>query len=203
MVQGERIRQQDSDVPSVCFPLSGVLSTIINLADGRSVEAAMTGPDGMAEISALGTGHAVGDHLVQVSGEGFMLHASHLLRVMQSSPGVMRMVCLAVEISTAYSLQSLACLNYHHIESRFCRWMLMAHYQLRTDKFSLTHEFMASMLGVQRTSITVVANKLQTDGLISYHRGRLAILDVDRLRQRTCECYRRMTYRIEIAFPNR
>jgi CRP-like cAMP-binding protein len=195
------LRRQDMAQTSVYFPLTGMISTVIYLSDGRSVEAAMTGSEGMADISALGTGLAFGDLLVQGQGEAFMIEASHLKRAMNDSPAISRMVSLASEVSTAYSLQSLACLNFHQLEARFCRWMLMARYQLRRDEFKMTHDFMAAMLGVQRTSVTLVANKLQKSGLIDYKRGEIAILDVEGLESASCECYRHMTMRIERAFP--
>lgn len=160
----------------------------------------MTGPEGMVDISALGTRVAFGDHLVQAPGEAYALQASHIFNAVQSSAAIARMVSRAAEISHAYTLQSLACLNFHQIEARFCRWMLMSRYHLQTDTFSLTHEFLAAMLGVQRSSITVIANKLQVEGLISYHRGEVSIINPEGLEKRTCECYARVLQRIELAF---
>jgi CRP-like cAMP-binding protein len=111
------------------------------------------------------------------------------------------MVCLATEISNAYSLRSLACLNFHQVEARFCRWLLMARYHMNSDDLLLTQEFMAMMLGVQRSSVTVIAKKLQDQGVIAYHRGQISVLNVDALERSACECYAQMIAKIQTAFP--
>jgi hypothetical protein len=85
--------------------------------------------------------------------------------------------------------QSAACNTFHVLEQRCCRWLLMTHDRMQTNKFVLTQEFLAMMLGVQRPGVTIAAGALQRAGLIRYMRGKVEILDHEGLRKRACECY--------------
>jgi CRP-like cAMP-binding protein len=202
LTKGDLIHHQDDHAPSVYFPLEGMISTIINLKDGSAIEASMTGPGGMLDDGALGSGIALGDHLVQGDGEAFTLDVKHLHRAIQESSGVARMVLLAAELSNAYTLRSLACLNYHEVEARFCRWLLMSRYHMKSDHLQITQEFMAMMLGVQRTSVTTIAREFQGGAIIAYHRGQLSILDAAALKRGSCECHAEMVAKIDATFPS-
>ena len=90
-------------------------------------------------------------------------------------------------------MQSTACNAIHTVEQRLARWLLMAHDRVRADKFPLTQEFVAMMLGVSRPSVTIVAGTLQKSGLITYRRGLLEIVDREKLEAASCECYRVVT----------
>ncbi|WP_081629271.1 Crp/Fnr family transcriptional regulator [Methylopila sp. M107] len=201
LIKNETLHRQEDHVNSVCFPLQGMISNIIRVEDGRSIESAMTGPEGMSNFAALGSGISAGDWLVQGDGEAVTLDVDHLFGAMQTSPRISRMICLAAEASHAYTLQSFACLAFHDVEERVCRWILMARYHANSDELVLTQEFLGFMLGVQRTSVTLVAGKLQNDGLISYHRGLISVLDVSGLEKRACECYKRMSVQLDAMFP--
>jgi CRP-like cAMP-binding protein len=85
--------------------------------------------------------------------------------------------------------QSAACNHFHSLQQRCCRWLLMTHDRMQSDEFLLTQEFLAMMLGVQRTGVTAAAGALQRGGLIRYKRGTVTIIDRRRLMQRSCECY--------------
>jgi CRP-like cAMP-binding protein len=104
------------------------------------------------------------------------------------------------ELLTRYSdahvgfiMQCTACNAVHSIEQRLARWLLMAHDRMATDEFPLTQEFAAMMLGASRPTVTAVAGTLQKAGLITYHRGRVAILNRKKLEAAACECYRTAT----------
>jgi CRP-like cAMP-binding protein len=85
--------------------------------------------------------------------------------------------------------QSAACNHFHPIQQRCCRWLLMTHDRMQSDEFLLTQEFLAMMLGVQRTGVTAAASAVQREGLIRYRRGNVTILDRRGLERRSCECY--------------
>ncbi len=85
--------------------------------------------------------------------------------------------------------QSTVCNHRHSVEKRMCRWLLMSHDRVGTDEFPLTHEFLAQMLGVRRPTVTAAAGILQNAGLISYHRGRVTVLDRKGMEAASCECY--------------
>ena len=86
-------------------------------------------------------------------------------------------------------MQSVACNAFHPIEARCCRWLLTAHDRVEGETIPLTQEYLAEMLGVQRTSVSPIAKQLQDKGLIRYRRGRIEILDRERLERGACECY--------------
>ncbi len=86
--------------------------------------------------------------------------------------------------------QSAACNQFHSLEQRCCRWLLMTRDRMQADEFLLTQEFLAMMLGVQRTGVSAAAGALQRAGLIRYKRGDVTILDRHGLEERSCECYR-------------
>jgi CRP-like cAMP-binding protein len=98
-----------------------------------------------------------------------------------------------VHLYAAYTIrlisQGLACNALHLAEARTCRWMLMLHDQARSDEFPMTHEFLAFLLGVRRQGVTVIAGSLQKAGIISYHRGKVTVLDRAMLEAGACECY--------------
>jgi hypothetical protein len=108
---------------------------------------------------------------------------------------------LHLEVAIAQATQSLACSVHHLIDARLCRWLLLVRALLHSDELPLTQEFLALMLGVQRTSVTVAAGTLQDAGLISYHRGRIRILDVPGLERKSCECFERLKACYQRAFP--
>lgn len=200
--KGDRVTRQGQETRSVYFPLVGSISLTVTMEDGRSVVASTIGPEGIFDaVAALGTGCSTGDTIVQAAGSALRLDRQHLINAMGQSEAIHKMVMLSVEALTAYSLQSLACSNYHAIEARFCRWVLMVRDQLQSADLPLTQEDLAAMLGVQRTSITGAALHLQNAGLIAYRRGNIHILDVARVENAACECYRRVRESIERAFP--
>jgi CRP-like cAMP-binding protein len=86
-------------------------------------------------------------------------------------------------------MQSTACNAVHKVEQRLARWLLMAHDRMGEDQFPLTQEFAAMMLGATRPTVTVVAGTLQKAGLITYHRGRVVIVNRQKLEAASCECY--------------
>ena len=106
-----------------------------------------------------------------------------------------RAVHQLTELLLAESRQAIACHALHIVEQRFCRWVLECRDLACTgDSLSLTQEFLAAMLCVQRTTVSAVANQAQADGLIRYHRGSLDITDGDGLERRACECRRSLVH---------
>jgi CRP-like cAMP-binding protein len=101
----------------------------------------------------------------------------------------------------AQTLQSVACNGLHGLEARCCRWLLMTHDRVGKDHFALTHEFLAEMLGVHRSTVTVTAQMLQRRGAIRYRRGVVSILDRRELEDATCECYRTVRHAFERLLP--
>jgi CRP-like cAMP-binding protein len=115
--------------------------------------------------------------------------SSQLRSVASSSKAVTDLSIGYNEVLLEQARVTAACNALHHVEARFCRWLLLTRDRAETDTFLLTQEFISEMLGVRRTSITDVATKLQSSAVISYCRGTIKILDLEALKALSCECY--------------
>jgi CRP-like cAMP-binding protein len=165
------------------------------LADGRMVEIATVGREGMVGVSAISEGPAA-TFATMVQGETDTCYrmAVHALRLEVERRG--RFAELMATFSQAlfgFVAQSTACNAVHSVAQRLARWLLMASDRMEADEFPLTQEFAAMMLGATRPTVTVVAGTLQRAGQIRYHRGRITILDRDQLQRTSCECYAAVT----------
>lgn len=188
---GDRVRR-------VYFPHSGVISLVVNLADGQRIEAAMVGRQGVVGgASALGARVALNTGIVQVSGEGSVVDVEALRKAAEQSPALRAALVQHEQMLFAQAQQSAACNASHTIEARLSRWLLWTRELSGSDTLGLTQEFLAQMLGVRRTSVSLIANTLQNAGLIRYRRGRIEILDLKGLRGASCECYDRLKAHLE------
>ncbi|MFL5093817.1 MAG: Crp/Fnr family transcriptional regulator [Xanthobacteraceae bacterium] len=177
-------------IERVYFPHDGVISLVVGLADGRFVEAGMFGRNGVVGGGAALDGRtAINQAIAQVAGSGSTIETGLLSRFVSESD-TLRMALMGHEqIIYAHTQQIAACNATHHVDERLCRWLMQTRDLLVSDTLPLTQEFLSQMLGVQRSSVTIVARKLQESGLIDYRRGRIHILDVESLRDSCCECY--------------
>jgi CRP-like cAMP-binding protein len=174
----------------VYFPHSGVISLVVGLADGQRIEAAMVGRDSVVGASAaLDGGVALNTGIVQVGGAASILDAATLQKVAEHSNAFRAVLIRHEQILLAQAQQSAACNVTHSVEARLSRWLLWTRELSGSDTLGLTQEFLAQMLGVRRTSVSLVANTLQHAGLIRYSRGRIEITDLQGLRSASCECY--------------
>jgi len=174
----------------VYFIETGVGSLVNTMKNGQAAASGTIGNEGMVGLPIVfGDDRAPTSVYVQVPGAGLRITATLFTEELARSAS-MRAVMLryahAVFIQVA---QSAACHQFHSIQQRSCRWMLMTHDRMQSDGFLLTQEILAMMLGVQRTGISAVASALQRDGLISYKRGNVTIIDRAGLERRSCECY--------------
>lgn len=180
-----------SAIDYVYFPTSGIVSAMTVMADGRAIEVATIGNEGMTGLTAfIGGETSPNEVMVQVPGEGLRMPAD-VLKKEASRDGPLRR--LMVLYNTAFSTQvsySVACNGLHKIEKRCCRWLLMTADRVGSDVLPLTHEFLSIMLGVQRSSLTEVLHPLQERGLIQNSRGTIKVLDRPGLEATSCECYK-------------
>jgi CRP-like cAMP-binding protein len=183
-------------ISSVYFPTAGVFSITTSVADGGMVEAATIGDEGMVGVEAVlcDTPTANGETMLQVPAAESETVAMALnvvsLRSELSQVGVFRdLLGRYAHTMFGQAMQSLACNTLHNIEERCCRWLLMTHDRIHADKFALSHEFLATMLGARRQSVTVVAGALQSAGFIRYKHGWITIVDRAGLESAACECY--------------
>jgi CRP-like cAMP-binding protein len=175
----------------VYFPLWGVVSLMTPLQDGSAVETAVVGNEGMVGVQAFLGGGTIGNAqaMGQVPGEALRMNADHF-RAEVDAGGKLRQVMFnySQALFTQIS-QGVACNGVHAIQERCARWLLEAHDRAGSDEFLLTQEFLSDMLGVRRPSVTVAARTLQTAGVIQYRRGRITVIDRERLEEASCECY--------------
>lgn len=177
-------------IDTAFFPTDAIISLVVGLSSGDMVEAAMVGCDGMVGgFAAMDGKLAMSRAIVQISGGALTCDAQALKRAALQSEALLSVMIRHEQTVFAQAQQSAACIASHHVEERLCRWMLRARDLSGSDTLPFTQEFLAEMIGVQRSSVSGVAHTLQQAGLIKYTRGRIQILDLDGLQQATCECY--------------
>lgn len=170
------------------------------MRDGKAVETATVGREGVfGAMSGLGRRRSRVRAIVQLSMFASRIPSSQLRSVASSSKAVTDLCIGYNEVLLEQARVTAACNALHHVEARFCRWLLLTRDPAETDTFLLTQEFIPEMLGVRRTSITDVATKLQSSGAISYSGGTIKILDLEALKALSCECYE--TLREQTSYP--
>ncbi len=170
---------------------SGLISTDALTEKGESVEVGVIGREGFAGLPALldqpQMSHSV---MMQGAGEGLRIRSS-ILRDQFVRGGVLQqLVHTFAYLQLVQTSQSVLCNRMHEVDARLARWLLTSADRMESDSLNLTQEFLAQMLGVQRSTVTVAAGDLQRAGMIGYSRGRIQILDREKLSRVACECYR-------------
>lgn len=177
-------------VSHIYFPTKAIVSLVITLSSGQMIEAAMVGRDGVVGASpALGGNVSVSRAIVQLAGRALVCDADAFKNAVLQSRPLLASIIRHEQTAFAQAQQSAGCNASHDVESRLARWLLRARDLADTEALPFTQEFLAEMLGVQRTSVSVVAHTLQQAGMIHYRRGKIQITDVDALEQTTCECH--------------
>lgn len=176
------------------FPLSGIVSVLILLEDGRSGEVALVGHEGVLGLTGLMDGNSAAalQSTVQCPGHGLRLPMDEAYEELARGGEFLRMVLYYGQSLLTQIGQTSVCNRYHHLEEQLARWLLMCQDRLEDGaaEVFMTQESMANMLGVRREGVCAVARRFQQDELISYRRGKIRLLDRKGLEQRACECYR-------------
>jgi CRP-like cAMP-binding protein len=193
-------------IKAVYFPHDGMISLVVDLASGEMVEAAMVGRDGVAGgSSALNSQISLNRAVVQIAGQASVLDVERFLELVEQSASARAKIMRHEQFVLVQAQQSAACNATHSVEARLSRWLLRCRDVLRSDNIPLTQEFLAEMLAVRRTSVSIVAHTLQQAGFIRYRRGHIRVLDVDGLLESTCECYatiKSYADRLLVSAPN-
>jgi CRP-like cAMP-binding protein len=173
------------------FPDEGLISLVISVKDGRSVEVGIVGREGF-----VGTPLAVGCYrspygaIVQAPGFAYRIKAEVLEVTLADSPDLRQKLTRFALLQGMQVAQLAACNRLHEIDQRLARWMLMCSDRLESDLLPMTHEFFAEMLGTGRPTVSVAAAVLQRAGFIQYARGTVKITDRSGLESAACECYK-------------
>jgi CRP-like cAMP-binding protein len=188
--QGLVLYEAGDEVDQVYFPHYGMLSLLAVLRDGKAIETATVGREGVVgAMAGLGLYKSLVRVVVQMPLALSKIAATHFRTVTGGSEAI-RNICIRYnEVLLSQARVTAACNALHPIEARFCRWLLQSADRAASDTVPLTQEFLAEMLGVRRTSVTEVATKVQNAGVITYSRGVIKILDRPALMRMSCECY--------------
>jgi CRP-like cAMP-binding protein len=177
-------------VTDVYFASDAVVSLVIPLSTGEVIETAMVGRDGIVGAGAALNGRiSLNQAIVQIGGHAWRCQVDPLKNILKKHPDIQSMFGAHEQALFAQAQQSAACNATHVIESRLSRWLLRAADLRGSTELPLTQEYIAQMLGVRRTSVTLVARTLQEAGMIRYSRGHIKLLDVQALQETACECY--------------
>lgn len=174
----------------VYFPLSGFISLVSETGGHPPLEMGLIGNEGMLGVMlALGIDRVPLRGVVQGPGEALRMGGTDFSRALCDSPALLRSAHCYLYAAFAQLTQTATCNRFHEVEARLARWLLMTHDRAQCDHFHLTHQFLADMLGVQRSAVTIAAGALQLRGLIHYSRGEISVLDRPGLEASSCECY--------------
>lgn len=191
MAVNEEFCAPDEPITLVHFVLEGIISAVGEMSDGRSVEVFMVGYEGVAGgEAALIPARSATRMTCQVDGACLTIEAARLRELTAARPAL-RNALLHFQTGLQHELErSAACHALHRADQKLAKWLLRCHDRVRGDVMNLTQEYLASMLGSQRTTVNEGAQALVDAGAIRYARGRITVTDRGRLERAACECYR-------------
>lgn len=193
LLRGQVLYEPGDTILHAYFPQDAVVSLVNVMEDGSSVEVGVFGREGvLGLLSALVTREAFGRYIVQISGTASRIPFERLNQLRNARPKLRQLIMNYGEVLLAQTFQTVSCNAVHGVEARCCRWILSMRDRADQNTLPLTHEFLAEMLGVQRSTVSVVTRTLQTAGLIQQSRGVITVTNRAGLEGAACECYRKI-----------
>lgn len=190
LVQHRILYEPHEKLKYIYFPNRGLISLVVVLKTGKTVEAGIVGREGASGTAlSVGLDRSALREVVQISGEGFRVKGPAFQKLLAVAPDTRKALNRYVILLGMQVSQTAACNRIHAIEQRLARWLLMAEDSTATPTLRITHDFLATMLGTDRPSVTLAAGLLQKAGLIEYGRGSVRITDRPQLEAFACECY--------------
>jgi CRP-like cAMP-binding protein len=172
------------------FPNRGLISLVVVMKDGKTAEAGVVGNEGFTGTPAVvGLSRGPLQAVVQVTGDGFRIKVGALQNTLESTPQLRLMLNRYIAIRGMQIAQTAACNRLHGIEQRLTRWLLMTQDRVGSGALPITHDFLATMLGTDRPTVSLAAAVLQKKKLIEYTRGAVKIVNRNKLEDSACECY--------------
>lgn len=182
--------RRDRPITHVFFPTTCNASVITQMDSGESVESGVIGNEGFVGIPILLDAETTPNEVIcQVDGEALVILVADFRGLLERSPAARSLLNRYAQAYLIQSSQSTACNRLHEINQRCAKWLLMTHDRVGHDEFPMTQEFLSLMLGTRRASVSVAAAALKDQGIITYHRGMVTVLDRLRLEEAACECY--------------
>lgn len=189
MKAGEILQEPGDGASYVYFPTTAVVSLVHILEDGSTAETAVIGNEGMLGISLLLGGAMASHAVVHNAGFGFRIKAAQLKREFEHADQLFHVLLRYFQSLMTHTEQTAVCNRHHSVEQQFCRFLLTTLDRLACNSINMTHEVIASILGVRREGISAAAGRLQNAGVIKYRRGSITVLVRDKLEHAACECY--------------
>jgi CRP-like cAMP-binding protein len=187
---GEVLYESGDPLRYVYFPTDSIVSLLQVMDSGAASEISVVGSEGMVNIALfMGGERTTSRAIVQIAGGAFRLEGQ-LLRDEFNRHGALLVLVLRYTQSLFVQMaQAAVCHQYHTIDQRLCRWLLLSLDRLPSNQLTVTQQFIGRLLGVRRESVTAAAGKLHALGVIKYHRGNITVLNRSKLEKLSCECY--------------
>jgi CRP-like cAMP-binding protein len=184
------LHEPSAKLEFVYFVNQGLISLIVPMNDGQTVEAGVVGSEGAAGVPiVVGLARSPVREIVQIAGDGFKLRANSMPKLLKSTPQFQMTVTRYAVVQGMQVAQTVACNRLHHIVQRLARWLLMAQDRVDSGLVAMTHDFLATMLVTNRPTVSSAAAVLQKRKAIEYIRGAVKIVNRKKLEASTCECY--------------
>jgi CRP-like cAMP-binding protein len=198
---GVLLQEAGAPIEQVYFPQNGMISLLAVMRDGNGIETATIGREGAVGVMAgFGGRYSPSRAVMQIAGDVSQIESASFRTIVENSAAIRDLVVRFNDVQMALVQQTAGCNALHDVEKRMCRWLLQTRDRCDSDVIPLTQEFLSEMLGVQRTSVTMIARGLQAAGLIKYRRGRIDLVDRDAVEKKSCECYETAHLRSEAVF---
>jgi CRP-like cAMP-binding protein len=184
------LHEPTQNIEFVYFPNRGMVSQVVVTKDGRTVEVGVVGNEGFVGAGlAVGMSRSSVREIIQIAGDGFRMMGNALERILRSAPQLQVILNRHSGLQGMQVAQTAACNRLHDIQQRLARWLLMTQDRVNLAVLPITHDFIATMMGTDRSTVSVAAAVLQKKGIIEYMRGAVKIVNRRKLEKSACECY--------------
>ena len=184
------LHEPSESIEFVYFLNRGMVSQVVVTKDGRTVEVGVVGNEGYVGAGlAVGLSRSSVREIIQIAGDGFQIKGNELERIMRSAPQLRMLLGKHTGLQSMQVAQTAACNRLHDIQQRLSRWLLMAQDRADSGVLAITHDFIATMMGTDRSTVSSAAAALQKQGIVDYVRGAVKIVNRRKLEKSACECY--------------
>ena len=184
------LHEPTQNIEFVYFPNRGMVSQVVVTKDGRTVEVGVVGKEGYVGAGlAVGLSRSSVREIIQIAGDGFRMMGSALERILRSAPQLQVILNRHTGLQGMQVAQTAACNRLHDIQQRLSRWLLMTQDRVDSGVLPITHDFIATMMGTDRSTVSLAAAVLQKRGIIEYARNAVKIVNRRKLEKSSCECY--------------
>ena len=195
---GDVVYESGEHLAHLYFPTSCIVSMLYSMEDGATAEMGLAGNDGVVGVALFLGGNTTPNRaIVALEGTALRMRAAAVREEFARGGAFQRLLLRYTQSLITQISQTAVCNRLHSVEKRLCRWLLLCHDRVESDRLLMTQEFISNMLGGRRESVTVAAGRLQDAGLIHYSRGHIRILDRHGLEAACCECYQTVSVEFE------